>query len=295
MTKIATNKEEEKELLNLYYETLFYLEEIENYTTDENIIKQRIKDIKQDINDFNDDLIYDKEAILNDEMLLKAIAQSITGDNDPILFTEERLNDLIYEYDKVNKCVKRDGIKKTKEILDTYNALIPIDDEGNYTLTDDILKKVIKDSNFYISDTETKDEIKKELFMTWENQQEILTQNNLNEYSENRNGLPFKQFVFCEEYIKHGKIKKTCDKLGISRNTAYLWLKDKKVQDYLYGRKEEIKQDNDNVMNSIYNACFNEIKDIISGEYTNTTDKIKAIDTFFKHYASVKRNNDNED
>ena len=48
-------------------------------------------------------------------------------------------------------------------------------------------------------------------------------------------------------------------------------------------------------MNSIYNACFNEIKDIISGEYTNTTDKIKAIDTFFKHYASVKKNNDNED
>ena len=117
----------------------------------------------------------------------------------------------------------------------------------------------------------------------------MITNDNLNKSSEERNGLNFKHFIFCEEYIKRGKIKPTCDYLGISRNTAYLWLKDDKVQNYLKERQEEIKQDTDNTFKMTYNECFNQLNEMINSTYIQNGDKIKAIDTFLKHYENIER------
>ena len=288
--KVLSEQEKEKLKKRVIENNIFYSEEIDNYTDDENIIKERIKDIKSCIEDFNEqELTTDKEKLLNNNDFLRLIATCIKGNNDPLLFNEERLNELIKDYMRTINVFNDDGIDKTLEIVNIYGNVIPKDEDGFYELNDTILDKVIKDNEFYISDTQDKEAIKKEIFNTWENQQEILTQDNLNKYSETRNGLSFKHFIFCEEYLKRGKIKPTCDHLGIARNTAYLWLKDKKVQEYLKSRQDEIKQDNDIMYRNLYNSCFNEISDIINSEYADTTNKIRAISTFLSHYENMER------
>ncbi len=288
--KVLSEQEKEKIKKRVIENNIFYSEEIDNYTDDENIIKERIKDIKSCIEDFNEqELTTDKETLLNNNDFLRLIATCINGNNDPLLFNEERLNELIKDYMRTINVFNDDGIDKTLEIVNIYGNVIPKDEDGFYELNDTILDKVIKDNEFYISDTQDKEAIKKEIFNTWENQQEILTQDNLNKYSETRNGLSFKHFIFCEEYLKRGKIKPTCDHLGIARNTAYLWLKDKKVQEYLKSRQDEIKQDNDIMYRNLYNSCFNEISDIINSEYADTTNNIRAISTFLSHYENMER------
>ena len=292
--KEQVNEKEAKE--KVYLNELFYTEELENYTDDEKEIQERKEQLKNVITNFNqNNLDYLIESILNDNKLLSLIARCIKGDNNPITFNEERLNNLISQYITINNCFKNDGFKKTMEIVDIYKETIPKDENGFYKLTDSIVDKVINDNEFYISDNMTKDFIKDEIFNTWENQEEIITQDSLNSFSEARNGLPFKHFIFCEEYIRRGKIKPTCEKLGISRNTAYLWLNNEKVQKYLNDRKKEIKQDSDTMFINLYANCFSELNDIINGDYIDTSSKIKAIDTFLRHYANINKANTSDD
>lgn len=288
----VSEQEKEKQKIQLFINNMFYDEELVNLTYDEKIIKQRLKDIKFAISNFNNSqLIFGKEEILKNDFFLTLIAHSIKADYDPILFTEERLNDLANDYNRVNQCINEDGLDKTLDIVKMYGNIIPKDDNGFYSINDTLIDKVIKDNEFYISDSDDKKALEKEIFNTWENQKEILTQDTLNKYSEARNGLSFKHFIFCEEYLKRGKIKPTCEHLGIARNTAYLWLKDDKVKEYLKSRQDEIKQDYDNMFKNVYNACFNEISDIINNEYTDTSDKIKAINTFLNHYENMQKIN----
>ena len=96
-------------------------------------------------------------------------------------------------------------------------------------------------------------------------------------------------FIFCEEYLKRGKIKPTCEHLGISRNTAYTWLKDKKVQEYLTSRQDEIKEETNNTFLNTYRECFNVLNEMITDNNLYDSDKIKAIDTFLKHYTNIER------
>lgn len=288
--KELTEQEKEKQKDSIFIACMFYKEEIRNLTKDENELKERIKNIKDAIKDFNEgELITDKETLLNHDYFLRILANCIKGEYDPITFNEERLNDLISDFDKINSCFNIDGLDKTLDIWNMYGDIIPRDDNGYYTLNDTIVNKVIEDNDFYISDKDDQKHIKDEIFNTWENQEEILTQDSLNKYSEERNGINFKHFIFCEEYLKRGKIKPTCEHLGISRNTAYLWLKDEKVQEYLKSRKDEIKQETDNTFLSTYNACFSELNSIIKDEYTDNGDRLKAIDVFLKHYANMER------
>ena len=123
----------------------------------------------------------------------------------------------------------------------------------------------------------------------WDNKKEILDPSKINDLSEQQHGITFKQFIFCEEYIKRGKIKPTCDFIGISRNTAYLWLDDTKVQEYLKKRQDEIKKETDDTFIQTYRASFNQLNKMINGTYTDTTDRIKAIDVFLKHYENIER------
>lgn len=293
MSKPKITEEQAKEQIKEQYfiHNMLYSEEEANYTEDEEEIKRRIEVIKNDINnDFNeDDLLTSKEALLNHDYFLNLIAHFIKGEYDPVNFDEDRLNELIEAYDKINTCFNNDGLDKTLEIIEEYGKVIPKDANGFYQLNDTIVNKVIDDNDFYITNKEIKEDIEKEIFNTWENQKEILTQDSLNKYSEARNGINFKHFIFCEEYLKRGKIKPTCEYLGISRNTAYTWLKDDKVQAYLKSRQDEIKGETDSLFINTYRECFNELNDLITGHYTDNTDKIKAIDVFLRHYANMER------
>jgi hypothetical protein len=273
-----------------FVSNMFYDDEIDAYyTDDEKEIQENITNIIENIQELDEnELITSKDTLINHDYFLHLLGHVITGKGVNTL-NDNMLNRLIESYDKINNFFSNEGDNAFK-ILEDYNGeIIEKDSEGFYKLNDTIVNKVIEDNDFYITNSETKETIKTEIFNTWENQKELLTQDSLNKYSENRNGINFKYFIFCEEYIKRGKIKPTCDYLGISRNTAYTWLKDEKVSNYLKDRQEEIRKETDNAFINTYRACFDELDDLIKGNYTNNTDKIKAIDTFLRHYANIQR------
>lgn len=277
--------EQDKRKLDTFLNYMFYSDELLNRTDDENELKTRATDFIERLKDFNNnDLYASKEQILNNDYFIGIVVHVISDD---IELDEERLNEIVKDFNRVNSFFTNEGDNAFK-ILDEYNGIVSKDSEGYYQINDTLINKVVKDNGFYLSNSEDKDDLKNKLFDTWENQQELITQETLDKNSEEQNGINFKHFVFCEEYLKRGKIKPTCEHLGISRNTAYLWLKNDKVQEYLKSRQEEIKQETDNTFLDTYKACFDELNGIIKG-YSETSDKLKAIDVFLKHYANMER------
>lgn len=283
--KLTEEQVKEQAFLN----NMFYDVEFNDYTDDEEIIKERIEKLKDSIEKLDaTKIIAPVDRLLSSDYFLRLLAHNITSDDGNEL-NENFLNRLIEWYDDVNNFFNSEGDNAFK-ILELYDGqIVKKNSDGYYTLNDTIVNKVIKDSGFYVSDETEKKDIKNAIFDTWENQKEILTNDSINEYSEKRNGINFKHFIFCEEYIKTGKVKTTCDNLGISRNTAYLWLKDEKVQEYLKDRQDEIKRETDDTFIQTYRASFNELNKMINGRYLQTTDKIKAIDVFLKHYENIER------
>lgn len=113
------------------------------------------------------------------------------------------------------------------------------------------------------------------------------TFNDINEKTKEEEGLEYKYLLFCEEYLKRGKITDTCKYLGIGRATAYRWLELEDVKTYLQKRREELETEAKQRYKDLYNKCFNELETTL--EDGNANDKLKAIDIFLKHYDNVKR------
>lgn len=278
-------KEQEQIKLNVIKNNMVYQEELDNI--DHNLTEQQIEEQIKTINKYLKEDIKDTPTfILNDDYFILILA--ILTANNPVLdITDLDYNAILERYNWYNEGVTFFKDKNAFKILDEYGAIVQKDSNGFYKINDVVVKKVLSDSGFYI--TGDKSDIKNAIYDTWEDQTQIITNDKLNKSSKERNGLNFKHFIFCEEYIKRGKIKPTCDYLGISRNTAYLWLKDDKVQNYLKERQEEIKQDTDNTFKMTYNECFNQLNEMINSTYIQNGDKIKAIDTFLKHYENIER------
>ena len=278
-------KEQEQIKLNVIKNNMVYQQELDNI--DHNLTEQQIEEQIKTINKYLKEAIHDTPTfILNDDYFILILA--ILTANNPILdITDLDYNAILERYNWYNEGVTFFKDKNAFKILDEYGAIVQKDSNGFYKINDVVVKKVLSDSGFYI--TGDKSDIKNAIYDTWEDQTQMITNDNLNKSSEERNGLNFKHFIFCEEYIKRGKIKPTCDYLGISRNTAYLWLKDDKVQNYLKERQEEIKQDTDNTFKMTYNECFNQLNEMINSTYIQNGDKNKAIDTFLKHYENIER------
>ena len=278
-------KDQEQIKLNVIKNNMVYQEELDHI--DHNLTEQQIEEQIKTINKYLKEDIKDTPTfILNDDYFILILA--ILTANNPVLdISDLDYNAILERYNWYNEGVTFFKDKNAFKILDEYGAIVQKDSNGFYEINDVVVKKVLSDSGFYI--TGDKSDIKNAIYDTWEDQTQMLTNDNLNKSSEERNGLNFKHFIFCEEYIKRGKIKPTCDYLGISRNTAYLWLKDDKVQNYLKERQEEIKQDTDNTFKMTYNECFNQLNEMINGTYIQNDDKIKAISTFLKHYENMQR------
>lgn len=255
-----------------------------DYTEDEDELNERIENIKTAINSYNQsDLYYTKESLLN-PYILNVLAHCIKDTNKDL--DADRLNELIGNYNKINDFINNDS--NYNEIIETYGDIINKDDNGYYLVNNTMARKIMIDNELNISDDDFKS-VKDAINTTWENKKEILKPNEINTLSEKQNGINFKCFIFCEEYLKRGKIKPTCDYLGISRNTAYLWLKDEKVQEYLKNRQDEIKRETDDTFLNTYRASFNELNKMINSNSLYTGDKLKAIDVFLKHYENIER------
>ena len=262
-------------------------DDFRDYTEDEDELKERILTISEAINSYNQsELYYTKESMLN-PYILRILAHCIKDVNQDL--GEDRLNDLIREYNKINDFINNN--EDYDNILFLYGDIVNKDSNGFYYVNDAVLNKVIakNDLNIELATDDDFINVKQLISDTWENKKEILDPSKINELSEQQHGINFKQFIFCEEYLKRGKIKPTCDFIGISRNTAYLWLDDTKVQTYLKHRQDEIKRETDDTFIQTYRVSFNELNKMISSRSIDTPDKIKAIDTFLKHYENIER------
>jgi len=260
-------------------------DDFSDYTEDEDELNERMGAIQEAIASYNtDDLYYTKESLYN-PYILKVLAHCIKDPNKDL--TPRRLNSLIDEYNEINEFINTN--KDHERILEFYNDIVKRDDNGFYIVNNAIANKLLSDNDLNITDKDDLNDIKDIIGLTWENKKEILNPYEIDDISEKQNGINFKQFIFCEEYIKRGKIKPTCEHLGISRNTAYLWLDDLNVQEYLKKRQDEIKRETDDTFLQTYRESFNQLNKMINSSYLENSDKIKAIDVFLKHYENIER------
>lgn len=290
MSKETSKKEEIDEALKtqIYLNNMFYQEWLDDksYTEDEAIIKSRINPLKDRIISFNINEQL-KENILNSDYFLSILAHVdfINNNNPELDLTSDELNQLATDYDNINNFFR----ENEGNALNVYNKYGIITKKyGSYSL-DDVIMEIAKDNDIVLDNTEQEDAFKKVVSNLYDDRTQLPNNDLINKASEEQNGINLKHFIFCEEYIKRGKIKPTCEFLGISRNTAYLWLKDENVQRYLKDRQDEIKRETDDTFIQTYRASFDELNKMIKSNYMQNADKIKAIDTFLKHYENIER------
>lgn len=291
MSKETNKQEEINETLKtqIYLNNMFYQEWLDDksYTEDEEIIKGRIKPLKDRVIslDIDEQL---KENILNSDYFLSLLAHvDFVNNNNPELdLTSDELNDLATEYDKINNFFRENG-DEAFNVYEKY-GIITKNSYGTYNL-DDVITTLAQDNDIVLDNEEQEKAFKNVIYNLYDDRTKLPNNDLINKASEEQNGINLKHFIFCEEYIKRGKIKPTCEFLGISRNTAYLWLKDEKVQAYLKDRQDEIKRETDDTFIQTYRASFDELNKMIKSNYMQNSDKIKAIDTFLKHYENIER------
>jgi hypothetical protein len=291
MSKETNKQEEINETLKtqIYLNNMFYQEWLDDksYTEDEEIIKGRIKPLKDRVIslDIDEQL---KENILNSDYFLSLLSHvDFVNNNNPELdLTNTELNDLATEYDKINNFFRENG-DEAFNVYEKY-GIITKNSYGTYNL-DDVITTLAQDNDIVLDNEEQEKAFKNVIYNLYDDRTKLPNNDLINKASEEQNGINLKHFIFCEEYIKRGKIKPTCEFLGISRNTAYLWLKDEKVQAYLKDRQDEIKRETDDTFIQTYRASFDELNKMIKSNYMENSDKIKAIDTFLKHYENIER------
>ena len=180
---------------------------------------------------------------------------------------------------------------ESEELFLKYGVL-DLDESGNFLRNETNISSIIENEGFQIN-LDEEQETKKEVLNLWKNNKIFPSEDFLNEQSKERNGIGFKEFLFCEEYLKQGKITSTAKTLGIGRTTCYEYLKKKEVQDYLKERREEIRKENDELLQTGFFNCFEELQSLITKEYIQNGERIKAIDCYLRHYEqSIYKNNE---
>lgn len=213
-------------------------------------------------------------------------------------YSEEQIQEAMKQIDEdtiLQLCENRGIGEPTEEDIQDIKRMIAIanlkngESEQWYSLTEDDIFDLLANEGFYIdSDNyKLKKSIQKIMFQLWENQHKPLTSESLNDYSIKREGLPFKKYLFCEEYMKSGNITKTCESLCIGRTTGQRYLNDEEVKKYIQERREQMKSENETRMKEGFHKCFNKLLEITEESGHQDSDRIKAIDTFLKHYSNV--------
>ena len=162
------------------------------------------------------------------------------------------------------------------------------DKQGFYVLDDEYARELLLNDGIYLDNNIALSSIRADIWRIWKNQKEPLTNEILDNDSMVESNLSFKHFVFAEQYLIYGNITKVCKELNISRPTAYEWLKRDDVQKYLQERKQEKQDEFKQINDNLYMTCISEINDIVTG-YNSNADKIKAIETYLKHYSNMER------
>lgn len=96
--------------------------------------------------------------------------------------------------------------------------------------------------------------------------------------------LSDKQVKFIDLYFKDNTIQDICNKLNISRQTYYNYLKDESIKQTIREIRTEILTDTSKHLQSNLKLCSNELINIIKNKEVAPQIKINAINSVFNNY-----------
>lgn len=162
---------------------------------------------------------------------------------------------------------------------------IEVSEDEYYYFEDEDVEKIMEELGFNLYSTDNVREIKNKLYLLWKDQRKDTNTEELDKQCKIDNGLSLRQFLFCEEYLKTGKIIDTCRNLGIGKTTAFKYLKKDEVKAYLEERKELIKKETLDLLESNFQKAMEGLSDLMTDtNFKSDETRIKAIDTFLKYY-----------
>lgn len=227
-------------------------------------------------------------------LFIKIIAIALQEDD----FSEKLVMKRYIDYIQAKRFLEEEDYK---EIYENYGLVIP-KIENKYSLSNQdnwkngkIKETLLANEGFFSDDRETLNDVEDIINQKWKDKSKMITSEALNKYTKEDEGISFKQFLFCEEYLKTGKVKKTCEVLGIGRTTAHNYLNEKEVQEYLQKRKEEMQKENEEIRRQAFNECFEILQEMFRNNIVEDVNKIRAIDVYLKHYENINfKENKNE-
>lgn len=91
------------------------------------------------------------------------------------------------------------------------------------------------------------------------------------------------QEIFINAYVETSNITEASKKAKISRNTAYVYLKDENVKKSIMQRKTELLQNTSLYLQKNIFSCSQELMKIILSDETPSSVKIQAINSVFNN------------
>ena len=237
--------------------------------------------IQKQIKKFSKDIQKKAEAIGLNYLEQKYSGQEITEEN-----IEKEYNEAIKDgtIEPISQPMIEESEEKNEQI-ESDSEEERQEDEYFYFEDSDI-DQITNELGFQVYSIETLHEIKENFYSLWKDQTKDTNTKQLDDQCTVDNGLPLKQFLFCEEYLKTGKIVDTCKNLGIGKTTAFEYLKKEEVKTYLNERRSTIKQETNQLLETNFKKAMEGLSNLMEDStFKSDETRIKAIDTFLKYYS----------
>lgn len=237
--------------------------------------------IQKQIKTFSKDIQKQAEAIGLTYLEQKYSGQTITEET-----IENEYNEAIEEgtIEPISQTMIEESEEKIEQI-ESDSEEERQEDEYFYFEDSDI-DQITNELGFQVYSIETLHEIKENFYSLWKDQTKDTNTKELDDQCTIDNGLPLKQFLFCEEYLKTGKIVDTCKNLGIGKTTAFEYLKKEEVKTYLNERRSTIKKETNQLLETNFQKAMEGLSKLMEDStFKSDETRIKAIDTFLKYYS----------
>lgn len=237
--------------------------------------------IQKQIKKFSKDIQKKAEAIGLNYLEQKYSGQEITEEN-----IEKEYNEAIK--DGTIEPISQPMIEEPEEKIEQIesNSEEESQEDEYFYFEDSDIDQITNELGFQVYSIETLHEIKENFYSLWKDQTKDTNTKQLDDQCTVDNGLPLKQFLFCEEYLKTGKIVDTCKNLGIGKTTAFEYLKKEEVKTYLNERRSTIKQETNQLLETNFQKAMEGLSKLMEDStFKSDETRIKAIDTFLKYYS----------
>lgn len=237
--------------------------------------------IQKQIKTFSKDIQKQAEAIGLNYLEQKYSGQEITEET-----IENEYNEAIQDgtIDPIEEAIQE--IEEETTIDEIESEPEENSEEEYFYFEDSDIDRITNELGFQVYSNTILHEIKEKFYSLWKDQTKDTNTKELDDQCTIDNGLPLKQFLFCEEYLKTGKIVDTCKNLGIGKTTAFDYLKKEEVKTYLNERRSTIKQETNQLLETNFQKAMEGLSNLMEDStFKSDETRIKAIDTFLKYYS----------